>query len=124
MSRELPPRSLHPLLMARLPSQLLSILPLCPNPTPSPLPPPPPPPPPRRSDFESEDDQPKKPVPDWARGPALTQQLAAQLFVDPDEIFQHHTKTCSLDEVFAQQAGEPPPPPQTFERLGGRAAGA
>lgn len=25
----------------------------------------------------------------------------AQMYVDPDEVFQQHAKTCSLDEVFA-----------------------
>ena len=34
-----------------------------------------------RSDFESDDDQPKKPVPEWARGKALMQQLIAQMCV-------------------------------------------
>lgn len=57
---------------------------------------------PYRSDFESdEDDAPKKPVPDWARGKALVSQLMAQMYIDPDEVFQQHAKTCSLDEVFA-----------------------
>ena len=28
------------------------------------------------------------------------QQLASQLQTDPDEVFQQHRKTCSLDEVF------------------------
>ena len=35
--------------------------------------------PPGRSDFESDDDQPKKPVPEWARPKALLQQLVAQV---------------------------------------------
>lgn len=56
---------------------------------------------PYKSDFESEDEEPKKPVPEWARGRALTAQLVAQMYVDPDEVFQQHAKTCSLDEVFA-----------------------
>jgi len=43
---------------------------------------------------------PRKAVPDWARGQALRDQLAAQLTVDPDEIFQQHKKTCALSEVF------------------------
>ena len=53
------------------------------------------------SDAEtSEDDDPKKPIPEWARGRALMQQLASQVQMDPDEVFQQHRKTCSLDEVF------------------------
>ena len=28
------------------------------------------------------------------------QQLASQVQTDPDEVFQQHRKTCSLDEVF------------------------
>jgi hypothetical protein len=56
---------------------------------------------PYRSDHDSDDDVPKKPVPDWARGKKLMAQLTAQLYVDPDEIFQQHAKTCSLDQVFA-----------------------
>jgi len=60
---------------------------------------------PRRSDKDSDEDEaddaaPSKPVPDWARGRALAGQLAAQLAVDPDEIFQQRQKTCPLDEVF------------------------
>ncbi len=31
---------------------------------------------------------------------------ALQTYVDPDEIFQQHQKTCSLDEVFANGEGE------------------
>lgn len=30
---------------------------------------------------------------------------APQTYVDPDEIFQQHQKTCSLDEVFANGEG-------------------
>lgn len=56
---------------------------------------------PYKSDFESDDDVPKKPVPDWARGKALVGQLMAQMYIDPDEVFQQHANTCSLDEVFA-----------------------
>ncbi|KAL0035130.1 hypothetical protein WJX79_002287 [Trebouxia sp. C0005] len=53
------------------------------------------------SDAESsEGDDPRKPIPDWARGRALMQQLASQVQTDPDEVFQQHRKTCSLDEVF------------------------
>lgn len=53
------------------------------------------------SDVESsEDDDSKKPIPEWARGRALMQQLASQVQTDPDEVFQQHRKTCSLDEVF------------------------
>lgn len=55
---------------------------------------------PYKSDHDSDDDVPKKPVPDWARGKALMAQLAAQMYVDPDEVFQQHAKTCSLDQVF------------------------
>ena len=42
----------------------------------------------------------RKPIPEWARGRALMQQLASQVQQDPDEVFQQHRKTCSLDEVF------------------------
>jgi hypothetical protein len=56
---------------------------------------------PYKSDFESDDEEPKKPVPDWARGKALVTQLMSQMYVDPDEVFQQHAKTCSLDDVFA-----------------------
>jgi len=53
------------------------------------------------SDAESsEGDDPRKPIPEWARGRALMQQLATQVQTDPDEVFQQHRKTCSLDEVF------------------------
>ncbi len=38
--------------------------------------------------------------PAWAQGAELRRQLVAQRAVDPDEIFQQHAKTCSLDEVF------------------------
>lgn len=55
---------------------------------------------PYKSDHDSDDDVPKKPVPDWARGKALMAQLIAQMYVDPDEVFQQHAKTCSLDQVF------------------------
>lgn len=56
---------------------------------------------PYKSDFESDEEAPKKPVPDWARGKVLIGQLVAQMYIDPDEVFQQHAKTCSLDEVFA-----------------------
>ncbi|KAL0054711.1 hypothetical protein WJX82_001328 [Trebouxia sp. C0006] len=53
------------------------------------------------SDAESsEGDDPRKSIPEWARGRALMQQLATQVQTDPDEVFQQHRKTCSLDEVF------------------------
>jgi len=55
---------------------------------------------PYKSDHDSDDDVPRKPVPDWARGKALMAQLFAQMYVDPDEVFQQHAKTCSLDQVF------------------------
>ena len=61
---------------------------------------------PYKSDFESDDDVPKKPVPDWARGKALMAQLVEQTYIDPDEVFQHHVKTCTLDEVFAHKEGK------------------
>jgi hypothetical protein len=53
----------------------------------------------RRSDFESDDDQPKKPVPDWARGRNLQKQLEEQQVVDPDGVFQSRGE-CELDAVF------------------------
>ena len=53
------------------------------------------------SDSESSSDSDaRKPIPEWARGRALMQQLASQVQQDPDEVFQQHRKTCSLDEVF------------------------
>ena len=62
---------------------------------------------PRRSgsESESEDDaeRRKKPIPKWARGPALAQALVAQMAVDPDEIFKLHQKTCPLNEVFSDR---------------------
>ena len=59
------------------------------------------------SESESEDDaeRRKKPIPKWARGPALAQALVAQLAVDPDEIFKLHQKTCPLNEVFSDRGG-------------------
>lgn len=51
-------------------------------------------------DESEEDDEPRKPVPEWARGAALKEQLLRQLTIDPDEIFQQHKKTCALNEVF------------------------
>ena len=51
-------------------------------------------------DESSSDEEQRKPVPEWARGRALMQQLATQVQTDPDEVFQQHRKTCSLDEVF------------------------
>ena len=57
-------------------------------------------------DDSSEDEDPKKPIPEWARGRALMQQLASQVQTDPDEVFQQHRKTCSLDEVFGH-SGKP-----------------
>ncbi|KAL3133279.1 hypothetical protein ABBQ38_007160 [Trebouxia sp. C0009 RCD-2024] len=59
------------------------------------------------SDVESsEDEDPKKPIPEWARGRALMQQLASQVQTDPDEVFQQHRKTCSLDEVFGHSESD------------------
>lgn len=114
-----------------------------------------------RSDHDSDDDQPKKPVPEWARGERLRAQLIAQVGckapvriarrlpqlccrlhrcqlsctrltpaparllslvaapqtkVDPDEIFQQHQKTCSLDEVFANGEAKPGRPLSTRAR--------
>lgn len=57
-------------------------------------------------DSEDDDDEPRKPVPEWARGHALWAQLQAQFKMDPDEIFQQHKKTCALNEVFGH-AGAP-----------------
>lgn len=45
-------------------------------------------------------------MPDWARGKQLLSQLAAQVRTDPDEIFQQHLKTCTLDDVFKHGSGE------------------
>ena len=58
------------------------------------------------SDSEEDAEKERKPIPKWARGQALTQALAAQMAVDPDEIFKLHQKTCPLNEVF-EQKGEP-----------------
>ncbi|KAK9819775.1 hypothetical protein WJX72_002212 [[Myrmecia] bisecta] len=60
------------------------------------------------SESEEEDEEPSKPVPEWARGRQLLAQLVSQLAVDPDEIFQQHAKTCSLDEVFGSLERERP----------------
>ncbi|KFM23229.1 hypothetical protein F751_3420 [Auxenochlorella protothecoides] len=46
---------------------------------------------PYKSDDSSDDEEPQKPVPEWARG---------KTHLDPDLIFQQQHKTCSLDEVF------------------------
>ena len=64
------------------------------------------------SESESEDDaeRRKKPIPKWARGPALAQALVAQMAVDPDEIFKLHQKTCPLNEVFSDRGGFLPYP--------------
>lgn len=35
-----------------------------------------------RSDHDSDDDQPKKPVPEWARGNQLRAQLVAQVCIN------------------------------------------
>ena len=48
----------------------------------------------------------KKRVPEWARGRALVGQLITQVAVDPDEVFQQHQKTCSLDEVFGHSGAK------------------
>ena len=36
------------------------------------------------------------------------QQLASQVQTDPDEVFQQHRKTCSLDEVFGHSGQHHP----------------
>ncbi len=59
-------------------------------------------------DSEDDDDEPRKPVPEWARGQALWAQLQAQVKMDPDEIFQQHKKTCALNEVFGHAGTLPP----------------
>lgn len=60
------------------------------------------------SDEEEEDDsQPRKLVPDWARGRALVIQLLAQQGLDPDDVFQHHKKTLCLDDVFDKTSASP-----------------
>ena len=55
----------------------------------------------RGSDEESEDGDDTQLRPQWAVEPYLSQQLLAQRALDPDEIFQQHANTCSLDEVFS-----------------------
>ncbi|RMZ53594.1 hypothetical protein APUTEX25_003416 [Auxenochlorella protothecoides] len=55
---------------------------------------------PYKSDDSSDDEEPQKPVPEWARGKVLQAQLLSQTHLDPDLIFQQQHKTCSLDEVF------------------------
>ena len=59
----------------------------------------------RDSDEDTDDEGPVKPVPDWARGKQLLSQLTAQVRTDPDEIFQQHLKTCTLDDVFKHGSG-------------------
>jgi hypothetical protein len=63
-------------------------------------------------DDEEEDgtSRPKKPVPDWAKGPALEAAIHAQYgdsgtggFADPDRIFEEIT-SCDLEEVFSKNA--------------------
>lgn len=64
-------------------------------------------------DDEEEEDgtsRPKKPVPDWAKGPALEAAIHAQYgdsgtggFADPDRIFEEIT-SCDLEEVFSKNA--------------------
>ncbi|KAK2080733.1 hypothetical protein QBZ16_000587 [Prototheca wickerhamii] len=54
-------------------------------------------------DSSEGDDGPSKPVPEWAKGKRLQEQLVHQMRVDPDEIFQHQHKTCTLDEMFEKQ---------------------
>jgi hypothetical protein len=58
------------------------------------------------SDSEDEDEEkPRKPIPDWARGPALDEALQAQYggnasqSVNPDMVF-HEVETCDLDAIF------------------------
>ena len=64
---------------------------------------------------ESDDDEiPKKPVPDWARGQALHSQILAQFRVDPDEIFHYHEESCNLDDVFAGNSESPLTPYESF----------
>ena len=60
----------------------------------------------RDSDEDTDEEGPAKPVPDWARGKQLLSQLTAQVRTDPDEIFQQHLKTCTLDDVFKHGSGE------------------
>ena len=59
---------------------------------------------PYRSGSDTDEDEerpyPRKPIPDWARTDALVAVLTKQASVDPDEIFQNTTKTCSLGAVF------------------------
>ena len=55
---------------------------------------------------EDEEAEGSKVVPAWARGRELTNQLIAQVSVDPDEIFQQRQRTCALDEVFSSH-GDP-----------------
>ena len=56
----------------------------------------------RGSDEESEEEADDVQLrPQWATEPYLSQQLLAQRALDPDEIFQQHANTCSLDEVFS-----------------------
>lgn len=56
-------------------------------------------------DSEAEEAAPRKPVPAWARGRELMNQLVAQLAVDPDDIFQQRQRTCALDDVFSAPGG-------------------
>ena len=52
------------------------------------------------SDSENEEERPRKPVPAWARSDALGPVLYAQARADPDSIFIHPARTCSLTDVF------------------------
>lgn len=55
---------------------------------------------------EEEEERPRKPIPDWARGAALDQALAAQyggtVPIDPDALFDE-IETCDLEAIFPNQ---------------------
>lgn len=53
------------------------------------------------SDAEEDEDRPKKPVPDWARGPKLHDALKKQRDRDPEAVFGgRFDATCDLEALF------------------------
>jgi hypothetical protein len=48
---------------------------------------------------------PRKPIPSWAKPPALLEALRAQQAVDPDKLFGDRLRTCNLVEIFAGVCG-------------------
>ena len=65
---------------------------------------------PYKSDFESDDDQPKKPVPEWARPKALLAQLAAQVWAVGVGEGGHADRACAAPALHTGQFTRLPPP--------------